>query len=206
MFVKAVSPPSFFLLPSPFLNAFTAHICRLHTHINICFAHIECHCKSRGVKTTRRQSVGPAQQGATQPARNVAFDDEAEAPSKMKGSVSVSLSSHTVPLHQHPQGTYNGQNKNLQEAYQTLYQFFAHFVVLDSAPRREHPCPPPHSKMPIPPHLRVPTMTTKKHRKKQQHYQRAYQCLWLFKPLFALFLSTPLASPDLTPAADAAAA
>ena len=102
VFVKAVSPPSFFLLPSPFLNAFTAHICRLHTHINICFAHIECHSKSRGVKTTRRQSVGPAQQGATQPARNVAFDDEAEAPSKMKGSVSVSLSSHTAPLHQHP--------------------------------------------------------------------------------------------------------
>ena len=51
---------SFFLLPSPFLDAFTAHICRLHTYINICFAHIECHCKSRGVKTTRRQSVGPA--------------------------------------------------------------------------------------------------------------------------------------------------
>ena len=38
------------------------------------------------MKTTRRQSVGPAQQGATQPARNVAVDDEAEAPSKMKGS------------------------------------------------------------------------------------------------------------------------
>ena len=146
-FISWCSSKPFRLPPSsscpPFLNAFTAHVCRLHTHINICFAHIECHCKSRGVKTTRRQSVGPAQQGATQPARNVAFDDEAEAPSKMKGSVSVSLSSHTVPLHQHPQGTYNGQNKNLQEAYQTLYQFFAHFVVLDSAPRREHPCPPP---------------------------------------------------------------
>ena len=48
------------------------------------------------MKTTRRQSVGPAQQGATQPARNVAVDDEAEAPSKMKGSVSVSFSSQPV--------------------------------------------------------------------------------------------------------------
>ena len=33
VFVKAVSPPSFFLLPSPVLDAFTAHICPLHTHI-----------------------------------------------------------------------------------------------------------------------------------------------------------------------------
>ena len=97
MFVKAVSPPSFFLLPSPFLDAFTAHICRLHTHINICFAHIECHCKSRGVKTTRRQSVGPAQQQATQPAHDVAVDDEAEAPSQMKGSLfSVVLLAHSA--------------------------------------------------------------------------------------------------------------
>ena len=45
------------------------------------------------MKTARRQSVGPAQQGATQPARNVAVDDE--APSKMKGlSLSVLLLAH----------------------------------------------------------------------------------------------------------------
>jgi hypothetical protein len=47
------------------------------------------------VKTTRRQSVGLAQQGATQPARNVAVDDE--APSKMKGlSLSVVLLAHSA--------------------------------------------------------------------------------------------------------------
>ena len=37
------------------------------------------------------------QQGATQPARNVAVDDEAEAPSKMKGlSLSVVLLAHSA--------------------------------------------------------------------------------------------------------------
>jgi hypothetical protein len=47
------------------------------------------------VKTERRQSVGPAQQGATQPARNVAVDDE--APSKMKRlSLSVALLDQTI--------------------------------------------------------------------------------------------------------------
>jgi hypothetical protein len=49
-------------------------------------------------------------------------------------------------------------------------------------------------------------MTTKKPRKKQQHNQRAYEVFVAFFIPFRAFLSTPLASPDLTPAADAAAA
>ena len=159
-----------------------------------------------GLMLVSPSAVGPAQQGATQPARHVAVDDEAEAPSKMKElSLSVVLLAHSAnapapKVHKmHKITIYKRPTKLCTNSLPIL-------VVLDSAPRREHPCPPPHSKMPIPPHLRVPTMTTKKHRKKQKHYQRAYQCLWLFKPLFALFLSTPLASPDLTHAADAFAA
>jgi hypothetical protein len=49
-------------------------------------------------------------------------------------------------------------------------------------------------------------MTTKKPRKKQQHNQRAYEVFVAFFIPFRAFLSTPLASPDLRPAADAAAA
>jgi hypothetical protein len=49
----------------------------------------------------REQSVGPAQERATQPARNVAVS-MMRHPAKWRGSVSVPFSSHTVPLHQHP--------------------------------------------------------------------------------------------------------
>jgi len=49
-------------------------------------------------------------------------------------------------------------------------------------------------------------MTTQKNRKKQQHNQRAYEVFVAFLIPLRAFFSTPLASPDLTPAADAAAA
>jgi hypothetical protein len=49
-------------------------------------------------------------------------------------------------------------------------------------------------------------MTTQTNRKKQQQNQRAYQVFVFFLIPFRDFLSTPLASPDLTPAAGAAAA
>ena len=83
------------------------------------------------MKTTRRQSVGPAQQGATQPARNVAFDDEAT--SKMKGlSLSVVLLAHSANAPA-PKVLKMDKITIYKRLHQTLYQFFAISLVLDFA-------------------------------------------------------------------------
>ena len=71
-FISWCSSKPFRLPPSPSPPLYT-HIAIAYTHLK----HMECHCKKRDVKTTRRQTVVPAQQGETQPARDVAVDAEA---------------------------------------------------------------------------------------------------------------------------------
>lgn len=114
------------------------------------------------MKTTRRQSVGPAQQGATQPARAVAVDDEAEAPSKMKElSLSVVLLAHSANA---PAPKVHKMDKiTIYKRPTKLCTNFLPFLwswTLTLQHGESTRAPPPHSKMPIPSHLRVPTMTT----------------------------------------------
>ena len=112
----------------------------------------------------------------------------------------------------HTLGTKKEENNYLQVCLSNfVWPAFAILVYLDSdaAPRREHtPLPLSHSKMPIPPHLRVPTPLSsalkhdhpKKNREKQQDYQHClpvFVCFFLLLALlFALFLIRRLLRDD----------
>ena len=73
----------------------------------------------------RKQVVVPAQHGATQPARDVAVDDEAPL-SKMRG-LSVVLLAYSANARTNTLGTKNGENKNLQESSSKFVAIPGHF-------------------------------------------------------------------------------
>jgi len=100
------------------------------------------------VKTTRKQSVVPREQHSQPVTSRLMMRQPV---SKMKGlTFRVVLLAHSANAPT-PKVLKMHQMTIYKRPDQTLYQFFAIFVDLDSdtAPRRGHPCPPPHSKMPI---------------------------------------------------------
>ena len=93
VFIKAVSP--FFLLPSPLLDAFTAHMPSPHAHY-IYFDHMKCHCKERDVKTAREQ---PSRAQHSQPWRRGLMMVHPASTKWREPLFSVVLLSHTANAH-----------------------------------------------------------------------------------------------------------
>ena len=119
VFVKTVSPSVLPPLPSPSPHMPPTLQSLSHIHLK----HMKCHCKGTDIKTTRKQSVVPAQYVTSRLMMR-------HPVSKNEGVTFQRRSPRTHLRCTYTLGTKNGGNDNLQVfSYQSLWRFVA---ILDT--------------------------------------------------------------------------